>query len=154
MARLHWTYVNSHRDTKKQFQPYALADFLTFAPKDDAQVPPVVGRCARSLAEDDLWPDWAIWAWPLVENVGEGLQRKGQRCLLGEGVLILAPVVTENAVSGFAIGQSAMVGEWVDLRNPDRPEDPPITVQVPDLFQCDTGCSAEADAWFKVDEYV
>ncbi len=154
MARLHWTYVNSHRDTKKQFQPYPLADFLTYAPKDDKHIAPVVGRCARGLAEDDLLPDWALWVWPSLENVGEGVARPGQRALLGHGVLILAPVVTENAVSGFAIVQSAMAGDWVELRNPDRPEDEAITVEIPTLFECDSGCSAEADCWFRIVEFV
>ena len=151
---MHWTYVNAHRDRSKRFQPYPLSDFLSYAPKNDQVVAPIVGKCARGLEQDDLWPDWCLWAWEKLEKVGEGIARRGCRALSGHGVFIIAPVITEDSVSGFAIVKSEMVGDWVEVRNVDRPDDEPIQIEIPDLFLCDTGASAEADAWFKVVQYA
>ena len=101
IATLNACFVNANRDTKKG-EPSKPSDFFYFQVSEDkkAEIPSAAADVFFSLISDEILPGWSLGIAPLdqLRKVKKDNPVVHPRAWVGEGVLLLLPVVEESIV--------------------------------------------------------
>ncbi len=117
IANLTALTANLNRNSKKQRTPYKLADFCFFAPTDGQNAPDQQPADAyMKLIANKKLPSWALWIFDSMKK-GDPDRALDPLALIGEGVVVLAPIEKNGGVEGLLLATSQASGRLVSVTN-------------------------------------
>lgn len=135
VATLTSCFVNANRDPKKG-QAAKPSDFFYFAQTDTLN--PAIANAFFSLIKDELLPPWVAYSAPvdlLRQSKTNGCHSPHKRMLVGEGVAIFCPEISEQRiVSDFGVYHEAAWG-WMWLKDVDSGKEYEVFIIPPEYEQ-------------------
>ncbi len=135
-ATLTSCFVNANRDPKKG-KPAKPSDFFYFGGTEDS-LSPAIANAFFSVTKDLLMPDWVVHISPidlLKQYKTDGGAITGKRMLIGDGIAIFFPEISEQEIfSDFVVFNEAIWG-WQSVRNVDTNTEYQIFVEPPEYEQ-------------------
>lgn len=129
IAYLAFQNAEINRDSKKKRQPFKPEDFYFYSDPELMNLPePKYGAAAMELIGRDLFPGWALFAYPELKKRANDALAPELLCYQCDDAMILAPDVDGGHVSGMLIaGKTASDA----TRTMESPCGRSITVRIP-----------------------
>lgn len=115
IANLAALTANLNRDSKKQRTPYAVKDFCFFAPLEGQNEPEVAAANAFvKLLEEKALPNWCLFVYADMKK-GDASASPATPALIGEGVVLLAPVPRNGGVEGLMLARLDVADKNIEV---------------------------------------
>ena len=117
VASLSALMANINRDTKRNKQPYKPTDFCYFADKADRNDPDAINAAAYlQLVQDGLMPNWALFIYPQMKGMAEGLPAPDPVAAIGRDFILLAPEPANGGMEGLLIAKKTVSGKLLQVK--------------------------------------
>jgi hypothetical protein len=118
IAMLAAQQANLNRDHKKRKTPFEMEDFYLYQPKEFKNAPAErYGAAALWLIENKLYPTWALFCFKEL-NKNRGKNIPTLVAFLHPNAVILAPTVSETAVTGFLMAEHCVSNQILEMTSP------------------------------------
>lgn len=112
IANLAALTANINRDPKKTKSPYRAVDFCYFADKEDLNNPDAINAAAYlKLLEDKNLPAWALFCYPQMKGMDDGVAAPNPVAAIGDGFVLLAPQPANGGMEGLLIAENRVAGQ-------------------------------------------
>lgn len=109
--------ANVNRDPKKTRQPYKAKDFCFFADKADRNDPDAINAAAYlQLIEEGLMPHWALFVYPEMKGMADGVPAPDPVAAIGRDFILLAPEPVNGGMEGLLIAKKSVSGKLLMVK--------------------------------------
>lgn len=110
--------AESNRDRKKNKIPFSIQDFCLYGDPEQTNGPAArYGAAAMKLVEMGLMPSWALFVYKELKINAEKATPPEPLALIGDSVVILAPLVSEGYCTGMLIANMDASDRVVEVRS-------------------------------------
>lgn len=121
-----------NRDRKRRRQPFKPSDFYYYADEALQNLPePKFGAAAMELIKRELFPVWALFAYPELKKRANDALPPELLCYQCEDAIILAPDIDAGHVSGMLIAAKTASEQRRTMESPCGRQ---ITVMMPQIL--------------------
>jgi len=110
--------ANCNRDSKKKREAYKMDDFFIYQAKEERNIPSsVFGAAAMELVRLNLFPVWGLFTYKDLK-AGAGGPAPEILAYIGEDILVLAPNISNNELTGMLIITESAYGKERTITSP------------------------------------